>query len=118
MNYIEQRDAPRYEDYLVADPATLAGSPSFVLDALRSVGESLVSQVAAAPVGAIGAGVGAAAGAGAGLLGGPFAGLTVPAGATYGALGGFSTTTSAAIEYGGKVNEVLMEAGGRCCRCR
>jgi hypothetical protein len=111
LNYIEQRDAPRYEDYLVADPATLAGSPSFVLDALRSAGESIISQVAAAPVGAVGAGVGAAAGAGAGLLGGPFAALTVPAGATYGALGGFATTTSAAIEYGGKVNEVLMEAG-------
>ena len=111
LNYIEERDAPRYEDYLVADPATLAGSPSFVLDALRSAGESIISQVAAAPVGAIGAGVGAAAGAGAGLLGGPFAALTVPAGATYGALGGFATTTSAAIEYGGKVNEVLMEAG-------
>lgn len=111
LNYIEERDAPRYEDYLVADPATLAGTPSFVLDALRSAGESIISQVAAAPVGAIGAGVGAAAGAGAGLLGGPFAALTVPAGATYGALGGFATTTSAAIEYGGKVNEVLMEAG-------
>jgi hypothetical protein len=111
LNYIEQRDAPRYEDYLVADPATLAGTPSFVLDALRSAGESIISQVAAAPVGAVGAGVGAAAGAGAGLLGGPFAALTVPAGATYGALGGFATTTSAAIEYGGKVNEVLMEAG-------
>ena len=111
LNYIEERDAPRYEDYLVADPATLASSPSFVLDALRAVGESMISMVAAAPVGAVGAGVGAASGGGLGLLGGPFAGVTVPAGLIKGALGGFATTTSAAIEYGGKVNEVLMEAG-------
>ena len=111
LNYIEERDAPRYEDYLVADPATVAGSPSFVLDGLRAVGESMISMVAAAPVGAVGAGVGAASGGGLGLLGGPFAGVTVPAGLIKGALGGFATTTSAAIEYGGKVNEVLMEAG-------
>lgn len=111
LNYIEERDAPRYEDYLAADPATLAGSPSFVLDALRSVGESIISQVAAAPIGLPAAGVGAASGAGLGLLGGPFAEITVPAGAIRGAIGAFSTTTSAAIEYGGKVNEVLMEAG-------
>lgn len=111
LNTIEKRDAPRVEDYLVAGPNQAAGVPSFVLDALRSVAESLISQVAAAPVGLLAAGAGAATGAGIGLLGGPFAEVTVPVGAARGALGAFSTATSGAIEYGGKVNEVLMEAG-------
>lgn len=111
LNTIERRDAPRVGDYLVAGPGQAAGVPSFVLDAVRAVAESLISQVAAAPVGLLAAGAGAATGAGLGLLGGPFAEVTVPVGAARGAVSAFSTATSGAIEYGGKVNEVLMEAG-------
>jgi len=115
LNYIEQRDAPRYGDYLAAAPGTLAGSPSFLLDAIRSVAESLISQVAAFPVGiagaVAGAGTGAGVGAGLGAIGGPFAAATAAGGATIGAMGGFSGATSLAMEYGGKVNEVLSESG-------
>ena len=115
LNYIEQRDAPRKGDWLAAAPGTFVGAPAFLLDAIRSSAESLISQFAASPVGIAGAVAGAGAGAGTGAAlgaaGGPLAGVTAAGGATLGALGGFSAATSAAIEYGSKINEVLAENG-------
>ncbi len=115
LNYIEQRDAPRKGDWLAAAPGTFVGAPAFLLDAIRSSAESLISQFAASPVGIAGAVAGAGAGAGTGAalgaVGGPLAGVTAAGGATLGAMGGFSAATSAAIEYGSKINEVLAENG-------
>jgi len=115
LNYIEQRDAARPSDYLAAAPGTLAGSPSFILDVIRAGAESLISQVAASPVGiagaVAGAGAGAGVGAGLGAIGGPLAAVTAAGGAGVGAMGGFSGATSLAMEYGNKVNEILVESG-------
>jgi len=66
LNYIEQRDAPRKGDWLAAAPGTFVGAPAFLLDAIRSSAESLISQFAASPVGIAGAVAGAGAGAGTG----------------------------------------------------
>ena len=72
----------------------------FALDAIRAVGQSLVSFGAAAPVGAAGAAVGAGVGS-----------FVPVVGSAAGATAGFAGATSLAIEYANSMMSSLQEAG-------
>lgn len=87
----------------VLAPQVLVQSLAQMAGTVVGGGEETYGTIAA------GAGTGAAVGAGTGLLGGPFAEVTVPAGATYGTLYGAMGGLSTAMENGLTFAELLKE---------